>query len=121
MSQPISHDNIKSAIEAYIQGFADEDLDAICALYDDEATIEDPVGTPRHEGKEAIRSFYEMALGAKPRLTRHGEPHIVGPFSATPISAHVTMDGEDITISFISVMSYGENGKITSMTAYWKA
>lgn len=110
---------IRSTIGAYVKGFADSDLDAICGLFEKDATVEDPVGTPKKTGVEEIRGFYEMALAAAPKLTVTGTPVISGAFSATPITATVNMDGKTISIDFISVMSYALDGRIKTMTAYF--
>ena len=45
---------IRSAVEGYCAAFTAGDQDAYVALFADDAWIEDPVGTPRHEGKDAI-------------------------------------------------------------------
>lgn len=108
---------IREVIHAYVKGFADRDLDALCALYADDATIEDPVGTPKRRGAAEIRAFYAMALAAAPTLRITAEPVIVGAFSATPLAAEVTMDGRVLVIELISVMGFAPDGRITSMTA----
>lgn len=110
---------IRATIGAYVKGFADSNLDAICELFHPDATVEDPVGTPKKTGDAEIRAFYQMALGAAPKLTVTGTPVISGAFSATPITATVDMDGNTISIDFISVMSYELDGRIQTMTAYF--
>lgn len=108
---------IRETISAYIKAFDELDLDAICDLYTDSATVEDPVGTPKKVGKEEIRRFYEMAIATKAQLTMLAEPLVVGNFSATPIKAVVDRDAGVLVLEFISVMSYNGGGKITSMAA----
>lgn len=110
---------IRATIDAYVSGFSDNDLDAICKLYEKDATIEDPVGTPKKQGAEEIRAFYQMALSARPVLTITGAPITSGGFSATPIRAEVSMGGRAIVIDLISVMSFAPDGRIRSMTAYF--
>src|SRR3982074_1411158 len=48
-------------IEIYWKAFTVGDRDAWVALFTDDATVEDPVGTPVHRGKEAIGGFFESA------------------------------------------------------------
>ena len=110
---------IRSVIGSYVKAFSDKDLDAVCALYADDATVEDPVGSPRKVGGAAIRDFYTLSLAANPQLKPLDAPSIAGAFSATPISATVTMNGRDLVIEFISVMSFHPDGLIKSMTAYF--
>lgn len=119
MAEPNLSALIRATIGAYVKGFADSDLDAICALFGDGASIEDPVGSPKRTGAEDIRAFYQSALSARPRLTVTGAPVIAGAFSATPISATVELEGRTLVIDFISVMSYFPDGRIRTMTAYF--
>ena len=119
MSERSKSARIRSVLGAYCQGFRAEDLDAICALYADNATVEDPIGTPKKEGSGEIRDFYAMSLQARPRLRSGGEPVIVGSFSATPLIVEIDYNGKHRTVELISVMSFDEDCRITSMTAYF--
>ena len=106
-------------INAYVKGFADGDLDVICGLYHDDATVEDPYGSPRKTGIKEIREFYEAALAAKPKIEIKHPPIIVNNFSATHLEAKVDFGGNTIVINLISVMSYSPDGKILSMIAHF--
>ncbi len=108
---------IRNVIESYCKAIRDEDLDAICLLYTEDATIEDPVGTPKKCGMAEIRAFYKSALLSKPSLRTTGDPVIVGDFSATPLLVDLEYNGKAIAIELISIMSYDNETKITSMTA----
>ena len=112
-------EKINSVIKAYAQGFAESNLDAICDLYKDDATVEDPYGSPRKTGRREIREFYETALMAKPKIEIKRPPIIVNNFSATHLEATVEFSGKTIVINLISVMSYNPDGKIVSMTAHF--
>jgi steroid delta-isomerase len=37
-------------VHKYVEAFAKEDMDIIREIYADDATVEDPVGTPLHVG-----------------------------------------------------------------------
>lgn len=113
--------DIRATIAAYLDALNRGDIEAICALYAEDATVEDPVGSPVIQGIEAIRAFYERSVAARPELEFLGDPVIVGAFSATPLRASVHFGGRDITIDFISVMSFRADGKVGSMTAYFDA
>ena len=45
---------IRATVDAYCAAFTAGDRAAYVGLFADDAWIEDPVGTPRHEGHEAI-------------------------------------------------------------------
>src|SRR3954468_3024378 len=52
---------IRETIENYWKAFSAGDRDAWLALFTDDATVEDPVGTPVPEGRDAIGAFFESA------------------------------------------------------------
>src|SRR3954452_10302879 len=52
---------IRTTIENYWKAFTAGDRDAWGAVFTDDATVEDPVGTPVHRGKDAIGGCFEAA------------------------------------------------------------
>ncbi|MCJ8015154.1 nuclear transport factor 2 family protein [Paenibacillus sp. KQZ6P-2] len=111
---------MKAVMQKYLDAFNAEDADAVIALYADNATIEDPVGSPTLQGKEAIGAFYRQVIpmGSKLKLVTP----IRGSHSNSAAMAFVVesvMDGNPININVIDVMTFDESGKITSMRAYW--
>lgn len=107
---------MKAALQAYLDHFNAGDLDSLTGLFADDATVEDPVGAPAHHGKEAIRAFYQDAMknGAKLSLSApiRGSH---GPAAAMAFEAKIG----PLTVRIIDVMTFGEDGKITSMKAYF--
>ena len=62
------------------------DVEGIVALYADDATIEDPVGSALHRGSDAIRAFYKAGAGAGTvTMKRTGPVHVAGREAATPL------------------------------------
>ena len=57
----ISYDAAKVVCETYIQALVDGELDKVLGLFDDSATVEDPVGTEIKAGKDDLREFYTVA------------------------------------------------------------
>src|SRR3546814_8940608 len=47
--------------DLYIDGFNRADPAGVAALYADDATVEDPVGSPLKTGKAEITKFYERS------------------------------------------------------------
>ena len=48
---------MKTAMRAYIDAFNSGSAEAVAALYAENATVEDPVGTPVRQGRAAILEF----------------------------------------------------------------
>ena len=107
-------DKIK-VVEKYVQAFATSDMTLIREMYSEDARVEDPVGTPVHEGIEAVCAFYETALASGARLSLTGKPCCAGNAVAFPFQ--VTMPG--MTLDIIDVFEFDGAGKVNSMKAYW--
>ena len=54
-------DQVKQAMENYIKAWATNDKDLFLSLFADDATWEDPVGTPPFIGKEGVTKFWDFA------------------------------------------------------------
>lgn len=87
----------------------------IAELYTDDATVEDPVGGEVHIGRQAIHGFYQGLAGTDGSaeiVTLRALGHEVAFFWKLTISGAVRID-------IISVMTFDDAAKITSMKAYW--
>jgi steroid delta-isomerase len=103
------------AVERYVEAFEKGDIEIIRDLYASNAQVEDPVGSPTHDGLEAICTFYEGALASGAKLSLTGTPRCAGNTVAFPFQ--VTMPG--MVIDVIDVFEFNHEGKVGSMKAYW--
>lgn len=102
-------------VNRYIAAFDTADIAIIREIYAQNATLEDPVGSPARVGIDAICEFYKDALEAGIKLTLTGDCRCAGNAVAFPFT--VEMPG--MTIEVIDVFEFNTDGKITSMKAYW--
>jgi steroid delta-isomerase len=109
---------MKAKMLAYIEAFNARDAEAVAQLYAQDATVEDPVGSPLKHGREQIADFYRYAIqtGATLKLVApvrgsHGD--------SAAIAFTVTMGDGATTIHVIDVMTFNDAGEFTSMRAYW--
>ena len=116
----VSEAKMKAGMQAYIDTYNRGDVAEIVALYADDATVEDPVGTPLKSGKKAITEFYQMAVqtGAKLKLAApirgsHGNS------AAMAFDVELNMPQGRMVVYVIDVMTFNEDGKFTSMRAFW--
>ncbi|MGI9276797.1 MAG: nuclear transport factor 2 family protein [Endozoicomonas sp.] len=117
----ISTKIIKGTLEKYIQLVDASDIDGIIALYADNATVEDPVGTEPYVGIEAIDAFYRNGLGqmkVNAELTGQVRTTTANEGAMPFVVRAVTEEGTMI-INVIDVMKFNDEGKIISMKAYW--
>jgi steroid delta-isomerase len=113
-----SPEEIRRVIETYVERMCESDVDGILDLYAEDATAEDPVGGTIQRGREALGSFY---AGTAPHLQVEitGPIRVSGRECAVPLLAELTMNDNKLYVDVIDVMTFGDDGKITSMRAFW--
>jgi steroid delta-isomerase len=57
-----SPEHIRAVMERYAVLMQAADADAIAMLFAEDAVVEDPVGTPPHVGRDAIRAFFKTGF-----------------------------------------------------------
>lgn len=111
---------MKRALQAYIDHFNASDAQAISGLFADDATVEDPVGTPPIGGRDAIAAFYlkSIATGARLKLAApirasHGNA------AAMAFDVELNMPQGPALIRVIDTFTFDPAGKFTAMRAFW--
>jgi len=114
-------DNSEMAAVAtkYIAEINSHDVDAMCALFADDAYQEDPVGNEPNIGINAIREFYEHVLSSDIRAESTGNVRCAGDSVAFPFNAFIGMAGARFKLEVILVFGFNDAGKIKTMKAYW--
>jgi steroid Delta-isomerase len=112
-------EHMVAAVHAYVDGFARGDLDALVSLFADNATVEDPVGTPAKRGRDEIRAFYAASLATGAKLELLGDPRCAGDYVAFPFAVKLEWDGRRQVIEVIDTFRFDEAGKITEMRAFF--
>jgi steroid delta-isomerase len=106
-------------VNRYLAAVAAGSVDDIVEQYADDATVEDPVGSGVHIGRQAIRGFYSKVING-PSETAIVTLRALSNEVAFLWNLTVSLDDAGKTrIEIISVMMFGEDSKITSMKAYW--
>jgi steroid Delta-isomerase len=113
-----SPEAIAQTVASYLELVATGTADQVIALYTADATVEDPIGSELLHGRDAIHGFYKNIEGAK-KATELVELRAGAAEAA--FLWHLTLDAGDnrTRISPISVMTFDEDAKITSMRAFW--
>jgi steroid delta-isomerase len=109
---------VAQTVNRYLEFVAKGNTDDIVALYTTDATIEDPVGSDLKRGHDTIREFY-TAFQDVPKETELAELRVAG--SEATFLWHLTLNTGDsrTRITPISLMTFDEDAKITSMRAFW--
>jgi steroid Delta-isomerase len=113
-----SKEAVAQTVNRYLELVATGTADDVVTLYATDATIEDPIGSDIRRGRDAIHEFYANFQDAK-KDTELAELRVGG--SEAAFLWHLTLDAGDsrTRISPISVMTFDDDAKITSMRAFW--
>ena len=115
----VTAEHVRSVFQRYCDLVTAGDFDAIANLYAEDATVEDPVGSAPHRGREAIREFYRASAGAV-RLELEGRVRSAGNEGAAAMIARPSADPA-LRVETLDVMVFRDDGLIASMRAYWSA
>lgn len=112
---------MKAAMRHYVEALNAGDLEGVLALYADDATVEDPVGSTVQHGKDAISAFYAQAIVSGAKLTIVGPQRgSAGNAAAMALDVEVMMPGAPkMLIGVIETMRFDESGKVVAMQAHW--
>lgn len=122
---------IRAAVQAYFDLFNSGDSEGLAALFSDDASVIDPVGTKPKTGKKAIAAFYKTATEGKTKLEADGPVRVVDQSAAFGFRAvideikpedkavDVDLPSGAMIIDIIDVFEFNAAGKIIQMRAYW--
>lgn len=113
-----SHDQMVRTVERYVEAFDKSDATMVADLYAADATVEDPVGTPIHRGRDAIHAFYAASMQANAKLQLDGPVRTGGDHAAFAFTVLVDFGGPK-AIEVIDTFKFDAEGKVTEMRAFW--
>ncbi|MBF6211990.1 nuclear transport factor 2 family protein [Nocardia puris] len=111
---------IRDVVEQYVKLVGSGPTDAIVELYAPDATVEDPIGTPVRHGHEPIREFYDVIAALDRSTALHADTvRIAGNHAAFMFDIVTKVGDQTFTLTPIDVMEFDDEGRITTMRAYW--
>ncbi|OWQ92874.1 nuclear transport factor 2 family protein [Sphingopyxis witflariensis] len=113
-----SHDEMVRTVERYVEAFDKNDAAMAADLYATDATVEDPIGTPIHRGRDAIHAFYAASMQANAKLRLDGPVRTGGDYAAFAFTVLVDFGGPK-EIEVIDTFKFDAEGKVMEMRAYW--
>lgn len=114
-----THAAMEAVVHGYIRALNDADLDAIVALFADDAVVEDPVGSEPQCGIAAIRVFYARAMALKLAVELEGPVRVVHHEAAFAFRVAFVLNDQRTTIRPIDVFRFDEAGRIVQMRAFF--
>lgn len=115
----LSNDDVAAGVRRYLDTVATGTGAEVAALYADGATIEDPVGTEVKQGHDEIVAFY-ASFESLPKTTELITLRTCDGQAAFHFSIVVEIGGgATSSMAPLEVMTFDDDGKITSMRAFW--
>lgn len=115
----IDHAHKVRTVEAYVAAFDAGDANAAAALFADDATVEDPVGSALVSGIDAIRAFYSKSMQTGAKLRLDGPVRGGDRYAAFAFTVLLNFQGGEKQIEVIDTFAFNDAGKITQMRAFW--
>jgi steroid delta-isomerase len=115
---PASPEKIREVIGQYVARVATGTTDDVLELFAEGATVEDPVGTEVRTTRESIREFY-AGLEALEQAGEVLSVRVAGGQAAFLFELRTRAGDQTYTLAPIDVMTFDDDGRITSMRAYW--
>jgi steroid Delta-isomerase len=95
------------------------DLDGVCAVFAEDAVVEDPVGTPPRVGQAAMREFF----ASRDRGWRAPDARRAGALRCRScrlrLSCRSALGRQNTRIDVIDVFTFDAEGKVSGMKAYF--
>lgn len=118
---------IRAHVDAYVERFSADDREGWLDLFAPDATMEDPVGTPLKQGRDAIGAFYDESHGLAEtlRLVLTGPVRVAAGEAAFPMQARPVLGGTEFQVDIIDAMTFVDDlasptgVRISSMRAFW--
>eukprot|EP00935_MAST-01C_sp_MAST-1C-sp1_P001560 g1560.t1 len=120
MAEPLSEEARRECVLGYYEAVCDGDVERVLSFYEDDATVEDPIGSNSvQQGKEQLSKFYAAALSStSPRIRSEGMY-----FAPSRVYSRITSSGLMGKKRFIihgnQEFKFSARGKIQHMGAAW--
>jgi steroid delta-isomerase len=110
---------MEAAVHEYVAAFDANAPERVVALFAEDATVEDPVGSPQHVGHDAILGFYATSMQTGAKLRLDGPVRIAGDYAAFAFTVLLNLGGKDMRVEVIDTFRFNDAGKVTEMRAYF--
>lgn len=115
----LTPEHLVATVNAYVAAFAAKNPQGVADLFAEDATVEDPVGSPAHNGKDAILAFYTQSMATGAKLELNGPVRVALPYAAFAFSVHLHWEGKDQRVDVIDTFKFNDDGKVIEMRAYF--
>lgn len=112
-------DQVRSAFARYVAAWEARDRPAFLACFAEAATQVDPYPSAPNVGREAIAGFFDQTVAMTEAMAFSvGRVIVGGDRGVFPFTVRSTVAGTQVEVDAVDVISVGDDGLITSITAY---
>ena len=111
-------ETLSAIVHRYLELVGNGTADDIVALFAENATVEDPVGSEPRVGHQAIREFF-MTLKDLDRTTELVSLRVCGHEAAFQFAITFDAGGGRMRLEPIDTVVFDEDGRITSLRSYF--
>lgn len=115
----VTPEQMRAVVQRYVAALNARDLDAIMALYADDAVVEDPVGSTPKCGAADIRAFYAGSVALELEVELEGAVRAVQNEAAFAFRVSFPVSGRRMAVRPIDVMRFNDQGRIVHMRAFF--
>jgi steroid Delta-isomerase len=111
---------IRGVFAAYARHLATGDAEGLAGLFAPDGSLEDPIGSPPHVGREAIRRFFQAGFdqtGGRILFEAEGAIRIRGPHAACAFIATCDKAQPPFKVETLDLARFDSAGRIVSMIA----
>ncbi len=113
-------DELRMAIDHYVETINGRDPSAIAALFTEDAVQADPASAPPNVGRHAIATFFADGIAASEGWHFQAvDIHTCASTVAIDFVISVSLGGGTMQISGIEVFEAADDGRFASAHAYW--
>ena len=114
-------EHVQQVFERYTAALTARDYDAALALFAPDATALDPVDGPPLENLDALRAVITGSADVVRGVRLVGPVRVSADcrHGAAPIEAEVDFGGGPQIMSVVDVLTFDDDGRVTSLTAYY--
>jgi steroid delta-isomerase len=112
-------EEMRAIADAYVDAYNRNDKDAVLALFHDDATFEDPVGTPVRVGREAIGAFWDETHGLATIELERKQVIVCGNEMVLVFAVHTTFGDSTMDLDVVDLLLVGDDGRVRALKAYW--
>jgi steroid Delta-isomerase len=112
---------IEATIDAYLAAFAANDRAAYVGAFAPGGWLEDPVGSPRRVGAEAIGAFWDetRSMADAIDLVPMGFRVVVGSEAVLTLQARPVVGGQTFALDIVDHMTFDDAGRIVTLRAFF--